>query len=83
MAREGIPVTGYVGRPRHEHRPLPRHAKRYADFVAIEAELHEKRVAAFRAFAADVATGAYPEPRHEVPMDADAYEELLRRSGTR
>ena len=32
----------------------PRHSKRYADFLALEAELQVKRVAAFRAFARDV-----------------------------
>lgn len=48
----------------------PRHAKRYADFAALEAELQMKRVAAFRDFAADVAQGGYPAAGHEIRMDA-------------
>lgn len=54
----------------------PRHSKKYADFASIEEELHRKRVAAFEAFATDVKTGAYPEPRHEVVMDEDAAAQL-------
>ncbi|GGW22185.1 3-methyl-2-oxobutanoate hydroxymethyltransferase [Gemmobacter lanyuensis] len=47
----------------------PRHAKKYADFLALEAGLQAQRVAAFRAFAADVEGGTYPEPHHQVGMD--------------
>lgn len=47
---------------------VPRHAKRYRDFAAEEDRLQRERVAAFREFAADVASGAYPEDRHVVPM---------------
>jgi len=47
----------------------PRHSKQYADFAAIERELQIQRVAAFEAFAADVARGTYPERKHEVHMD--------------
>jgi 3-methyl-2-oxobutanoate hydroxymethyltransferase len=32
----------------------PCHSKKYADFIALEAELQEKRLAALRAFADDV-----------------------------
>lgn len=46
----------------------PRHARRYADFIALEAELQAKRVAAFQAFAAEVASGAFPQPQNEVRM---------------
>jgi 3-methyl-2-oxobutanoate hydroxymethyltransferase len=55
----------------------PRHSKRYADFVALEAELQAKRVAAFRAFAADVEGGTYPEPGHEVHMTEAAFDQFL------
>lgn len=48
----------------------PRHAKRYADFAALEAELQAKRIAAFRDFVTDVTQAGYPERRHEVWMDA-------------
>ena len=47
----------------------PRHSKRYADFVRLEAELQAQRVAAFRAFAADVESGGYPQRSHEIWMD--------------
>ena len=43
----------------------------------LEAELQAKRVAAFRAFATDVESGAYPEPRHQLDMDDQAYERFL------
>lgn len=58
----------------------PRHSKRYADFVALEAELQAKRVAAFRAFAEDVETGGYPQAGHEVRMDQAAHDEFLKRA---
>jgi len=49
---------------------VPRHAKAYRDFAAEHARLQQERVAAFREFAADVESGAYPEDRHLVRMDA-------------
>lgn len=55
----------------------PRHSKTYDDFVALMAEVQARRVTAFQAFAADVASGAYPEPRHQVDMDAAAYDRFL------
>jgi len=55
----------------------PRHSKRYADFIALEAELQERRVAAFRAFAEDVMSGTYPETGHQVDMDDAAFERFL------
>ncbi|TIS70425.1 MAG: 3-methyl-2-oxobutanoate hydroxymethyltransferase, partial [Mesorhizobium sp.] len=55
----------------------PRHAKRYADFVTLEAELQERRISAFRAFGRDVAAGSYPEAKHQVDMDDAAYDRLL------
>lgn len=58
----------------------PRHSKRYADFVQLSAELQTKRVVAFKAFADDVATGGYPEARHQLDMDDDAFDEFLRLS---
>jgi 3-methyl-2-oxobutanoate hydroxymethyltransferase len=48
---------------------LPRHAKVYRDFAAELDRLQAERVAAFGEFVADVASGAYPEPRHLVRMD--------------
>lgn len=60
----------------------PRHARKYADFAELEAELQRKRVEAFRAFARDVETGAYPERCHEVRMDDAAHEDFLKRVQT-
>ena len=60
----------------------PRHARKYADLAALEAELQRARVAAFRAFARDVESGGYPERRHEVRMDAAAHDDFLKRAQT-
>ena len=60
----------------------PRHSKRYADFSALEADLQEKRVEAFRAFAEDVSSGAYPETRHEIHIDNATHDEFLSRVGS-
>lgn len=57
----------------------PRHSKKYADFVALESALQAKRVEAFRAFADDVETARYPEPRHEVHMDESVRDDFLKR----
>lgn len=51
----------------------PRHSKKYADLARREAELQAERVAAFRAFAADVESGGYPEAKHAVRMDEEAF----------
>jgi 3-methyl-2-oxobutanoate hydroxymethyltransferase len=53
---------------------VPRHAKVYRDFKVELARLQRERVAAFSEFRADVASGAYPEPRHLVPIAADELE---------
>ena len=55
----------------------PRHAKKYADLAAEEARLQEIRIAAFRAFAADVASGDYPAPQHQVRMDPEDFDRFL------
>jgi 3-methyl-2-oxobutanoate hydroxymethyltransferase len=60
----------------------PRHSKKYADFIALEAELQRKRVEAFRSFAKDVESGSYPERRHEVRMEEAAYDSFLKRVQT-
>lgn len=60
----------------------PRHSKRYADFVALEAELQAKRVAAFRDFAEDVAKGGYTTAGHEVRMDPAELEAFTKRAQT-
>jgi 3-methyl-2-oxobutanoate hydroxymethyltransferase len=50
---------------------VPRHAKVYRDLAAEEERLQRARVAAFAEFAADVASGAFPERRHLVAMPED------------
>jgi len=46
----------------------PRHAKTYRNFAVEYARLQAERVAAFKEFIADVNTGTYPQPQHNVPM---------------
>lgn len=48
---------------------VPRHAKAYANFNAERTRLQDLRVAAMTAFAADVASGAYPAPQYLVDSD--------------
>ena len=52
---------------------MPRHAKVYRNFAAEFDRLQRERVAAFKEFIADVASGAFPEEKHVVRM---AEEEL-------
>jgi len=49
---------------------MPRHSKVYRNFAAEFERLQNERVAAFSEYVADVESGAYPEPRHVVRMDA-------------
>lgn len=58
---------------------IPRHSKIYRDFNAEHARLQAERVAAFREFAADVVTGAFPEDRHLVPMPPGEFEIFMDR----
>ncbi|CDX12230.1 3-methyl-2-oxobutanoate hydroxymethyltransferase [Mesorhizobium sp. LCM 4577] len=55
----------------------PRHAKTYRNFAAEFDRLQHERIAAFREFFSDVATGVYPAPQHVVPMDDAEYERFL------
>ena len=59
----------------------PRHAKTYRNFRAELDRLQAERVAAFRAFRADVATGAYPGPEHAVPISDAEFDAFLHRLG--
>lgn len=47
---------------------MPRHSKVYRNFAAEYDRLQQERISAFREFAADVETRAFPEPRHIVRM---------------
>ena len=48
---------------------IPRHSKTYRNFAAEYDRLQQERIAAFSEFKAEVASGAYPEPRHVVNAD--------------
>ncbi len=55
----------------------PRHSKKYRDFAAEHDRLQAERVAAFGEFVADVRSGAYPEPRHEVAVEGAELERFM------
>ncbi len=55
----------------------PRHAKVYRNFRAEYERLQRERIAAFREFAADVASGTYPAPEHVVGIDDREFEAFL------
>ncbi|TGV77931.1 3-methyl-2-oxobutanoate hydroxymethyltransferase, partial [Mesorhizobium sp. M00.F.Ca.ET.149.01.1.1] len=64
----------------------PRHAKRYRDFAAELDRLQNERIAAFREYADDIQSGAYPEPRHIVeaaPEEMRQFEAYLASEGHR
>jgi 3-methyl-2-oxobutanoate hydroxymethyltransferase len=47
----------------------PRHAKSYRNFRTELDRLQRERVAAFKEFAGEVSSGAYPAPEHLVPIE--------------
>ena len=57
----------------------PRHAKVYRNFRAEFERLQQERIAAFKEFRADVETGAYPEPRHTVPIEDSEFQDFMKR----
>ena len=61
-----LPRMCWVIRMATGHRP--RHAMTYRNFAAEHSRLQRERIAAFGEFIADVNTGAYPAPQHNVPM---------------
>jgi 3-methyl-2-oxobutanoate hydroxymethyltransferase len=56
---------------------VPRHAKIYRNFAAEYERLQNERVAAFKEYAADVESGAFPEPGHLVGMKDGEFEKFL------
>ena len=66
-------VLGYT----REHRP--RHAKVYRDFQAEYDRLQKERIAAFKEYAADVGSGAYPAAEHLVPIADNEFEAFVGR----
>ena len=55
----------------------PRHAKVYRNFRAEYDRLQAERVAAFNEFRADVESGAFPEPKHLVPIADPEFDAFL------
>ena len=55
----------------------PRHAKTYRNSRAEYDRLQAERIAAFREFVADVQSGDYPAPQHDVPMDPETLDAVL------
>lgn len=60
----------------------PRHAKVYRDFAAEFERLQQERISAFREYAEDVRSGAYPEKVHLVGIVPAELEEFLSRIDT-
>jgi 3-methyl-2-oxobutanoate hydroxymethyltransferase len=55
----------------------PRHAKTYRNFRAEYDRLQAERIAAFKEYAADVDSGAYPEEKHLVPIEDGEFEAFM------
>lgn len=53
---------------------VPRHARKYADLAAEYARIQQIRIDAFKAFVADVETGAYPSAPYVVAAPQDEME---------
>lgn len=56
----------------------PRHGKVYADLGPKMRALQEERIAAFKAFKADVDNGGYPAAEHSVAVKDDEYAAFLK-----
>ncbi|WEX75080.1 3-methyl-2-oxobutanoate hydroxymethyltransferase [Sinorhizobium numidicum] len=56
----------------------PRHAKVYRNFAAEFDRLQQERIAAFREYAEDVRSGAYPEKAHMVGIAPGELEDFLK-----
>ena len=59
----------------------PRHAKVYRNFRAEYDRLQQERIAAFKEYAGDVSSGAYPEVQHLVPIEDAEYEAFMKKLG--
>ena len=55
---------------------IPRHAKVYRNFAAEHARLQAERIAAFSEYRADVASGAYPEAKHNVGVTPEVLDQF-------
>jgi 3-methyl-2-oxobutanoate hydroxymethyltransferase len=57
--------------------PFPRHSKQYGDFNGLRADMQGERVAAFREYARDVRSGAFPEPGHLVSVSDEVVDQFI------
>ena len=58
---------------------VPRHSKKYADLAAEFARIQDIRIAAFKAYVADVRSGAYPSAPYMVEAPAAEMDALRKR----
>jgi len=58
----------------------PRHGKVYAELGPKLKAIQDERVAAMRAFKADVDAGGYPAPEHTVPIKDEEFDAFLKRA---
>ncbi len=56
---------------------IPRHAKVYRNFAAERDRLQRERIAAYREYIEDVASGAFAEAGYVVGMSDEAFESFL------
>ena len=56
----------------------PRHSKKYRDFAKEYARLQQERIAAFKEYAADVGSGAYPAAGHMVDIPDPEFQRFLK-----
>jgi 3-methyl-2-oxobutanoate hydroxymethyltransferase len=59
----------------------PRHGKVYRNLAPELERLQTERIAAFREFKADVASGGYPEAAHTVPINDDQFDAFMAQAG--
>jgi len=55
---------------------IPKHAKIYRNFAAEYDRLQQERIAAFKEYARDVATGAFPEAAQVVKAEPGEFEKF-------
>lgn len=56
---------------------IPRHAKKYRDFLAEYRRLQDERIAAFKEYVADVHEGRFPEDCHLIEMKDEFLNEFV------
>lgn len=55
----------------------PRHSRKYADLLALLAQVQKVRIEAMEAFKADVQAGTFPQAQHQVDVDDAIFERFL------